>query len=287
MLPELFHIPAFGPLKEPLVLHTYGVLIAAGFVLVTQMLVREARREGEPDPDRYSDLAFYLLLVGLGGSRILFIIVNWNDYKRDPLEMLMFWRGGLVFYGGFLLALGYAVVWAKMHKESFFRIADIFIPMVAFNHAWGRLGCLSAGCCYGRPTKLPWGIQFPIDSAVQATQHAQGLIGLSDRPLPVHPTQVYEAFGEMALFLLLVWMRGKKRFHGELLLIWLVAYPIMRSIIEIFRGDSERGYVVPGILSTSQFVSIFVVLLALGLMVYLRRRPVPALTTQSLEQPQE
>src|SRR5580698_5873039 len=128
MLPELFRIPAIGPLKEPLVLHTYGVLIAAGFVLVTQMLIREARREGEPDPDKYSDLAFYLLLVGLAGARILFIIVNWSDYKRNPLEMLMFWRGGLVFYGGFLLALAYAVWWARVHKENFFRIADIFIP---------------------------------------------------------------------------------------------------------------------------------------------------------------
>lgn len=282
MLPELFRIPAFGPLKEPLALHTYGVLIAAGFVLVTQMLTREARRMGEPDPDRYADLAFYLLLVGLVGSRILFIIVNWADYKHNVAEIFMFWRGGLVFYGGFLLALAYAVWWAKRHHESFFKIADLYIPMVAFNHAWGRLGCLSAGCCYGRPTTSPLGIQFPVESAVQLTQHAQGLIGFADRPLPVHPTQIYEAAGEMCLFVFLVWFRNRKRFHGQLLLIWLAIYPVLRSTIEIFRGDTERGFVVKGLLSTSQFISIFVVLLALALMLArLKQRPQPSLLGES------
>jgi len=272
MLPELFRIPPFGPFSEPFVLHPYGLLIVLGFICVTLMIGRQAKRFGEADPEAFVDLAFYFLLMGLLGSRLLFIAVNWRDYAAHPIEIFYVWKGGLVFYGGFILAFFYGIYWAYRRQISFFKIADYMIPMVAFNHAWGRLGCLSAGCCHGKTTDSILGIVFPLESGVQALQQSQGLIGYSSMPLPVHATQIYEALGEVLLFLLLVLMRSKKRFHGQLVLIWLSLYPILRSVVEIYRGDTERGFVIPDVLSTSQFISIFVALTAVILLIYLRRQ---------------
>jgi phosphatidylglycerol:prolipoprotein diacylglycerol transferase len=252
--------------------HSYGVLIAVGFVLATQMIAREAKRLGEARPDHFTDLAFFLLMVGLVGSRVLFIIVNWREYAQHPIEVFYFWRGGLVFYGGFFAAVGYALWWCKRRGQPFFKIADIMIGMVAFNHVWGRLGCIAAGCCFGSITLSGVGIRYPVGSVVQQLQSAAGVIHASERAIPVHAVQLYEAAGELALFFVMLWMRGRKRYHGQLLLTWLALYPILRSVCEALRGDVERGFVVPGILSTSQFVSVLTALAAGWLFVYLRRQ---------------
>ena len=271
MFPYFFKLPAFGPFSEPQPIHSYGILIAIGFVLATQMIAREAKRLGEPRPDKLTDLAFYLLLVGLVGSRVLYIIVNIEEYAAHPYEILYFWRGGLVFYGGFFAAVGYAVWWCRRNGKPLFLIADILIPMVAFNHVWGRIGCVAAGCCFGAITHSPVGIEYPIQSVVQQMQHAQGFIRAFDRPLPVHAVQLYEAAGELALFMLLMWLRDRKRYHGQLLLVWLALYPILRSFCEALRGDKERGFVVPGLISTSLFVSVLTALAAIALFFYLKR----------------
>lgn len=269
MFPELIKIPAFGPFAETQSVHSYGVFIAAGFVMASMLIAREAKRMGEPRPHEFTDLAFYNLLVGLVGSRLLFIVVNWSHYAKNPLELLFVWKGGLVFYGGFLAALGYSVFWCRRHGHSFWKVADLLIPALAFNHAWGRLGCFAAGCCFGAPTRAPLGVTFPLSSPAQQTQHAQHLIGIADWPLPVHPTQLYEATGEVLLFMLLVWFRPRKRFEGQLLLLWLGLYPVLRSVVEALRGDIERGFLGP--LSVSQWVSIAVAGLAVTL--FFRIRP--------------
>lgn len=268
MFPYLFEISG-----NPV--HTYGVLIAVGFVLATQMIAREAKRLGEARPDHFTDLAFYLLMVGLVGSRVLFIIVNWREYAKHPIEILYFWRGGLVFYGGFFLAVVYALWWCRRHRQPFFKIADIMIGMVAFNHAWGRIGCVAAGCCFGSITLSGVGIRYPVGSVVQALQHGAGVVTTLEPALPVHAVQLYEAMGELALFFAMLWMRQRKRYHGQLLLFWLACYPILRSVCEALRGDVERGFVIEGVVSTSQFVSLLTALAAVGLFMYLRRREHP------------
>ncbi len=276
MFPYFFKLPAFGPFDAPQPVHAYGILIAIGFVLASQMISREAKRLGEARPDHFTDLAFYLLMVGLVGSRILFLVVNWRDYAAHPIEILYFWRGGLVFYGGFFAAMGYAVWWCRRHQQPFFKIADIMIGMVAFNHVWGRLGCIAAGCCFGSVTLSGVGITYPFDSVVQQTQHAQSLIGLYDHPLPVHAVQLYEGAGELVLFFVLLWQRQHKRYHGQLLLTWLALYPILRSVCEVLRGDVERGFLVPRVLSTSQFVSLLTAFGAASLFLYFRRQRIPS-----------
>lgn len=269
MHPVLFSTTFFGLFKEPWSLHVYGLLIAAGFLLAMQLAARQAGREGE-DPDRLIDLAFYLLLAGLIGSRIVFIFTKLDQYIANPLEIVMFWRGGLVFYGGFIGAALYLIYYARRYQLDYFKLVDIMIPYVAMAHAFGRLGCLAAGCCFGKTTEMPWGIVFPNGSMAQQQQQSQGLVQLGDTALAVHPTQLYEAGFELCLFWLLLSIRPFKRFHGQLFLVWLSIYPIGRSIIELFRGDKERG--IYGFMSTSQYISAAVVIAAISVYIYLRRQ---------------
>ncbi len=269
MYPVIFKTDLFGLLSEPWSLHTYGLLIATGFLFAMTLASRQARLEGE-DPDRIVDLAFYVLLWGLIGSRIVFIFTKWDDYMRNPVEILMFWRGGLVWYGGFIGAAIYEIYYCRRFRLNFLKMADLQIPYVALGHAFGRLGCVAAGCCFGKPTDMPWGIHFPVGSMAHSAQQQAGLINFGDAAHAVHPTQLYESGAELAMFALLVLFRPYKRFHGHLLLIWLGAYPVIRSIIEMFRGDKERG--IYFYLSTSQYISILIAGAAIALGYYLRRQ---------------
>ena len=278
MHPILFHTDLFGILSEPWSLHTYGLLIATGFLLAMVLAKRQAEREGE-DPERIVDLAFYLLLAGLVGARIVFILTKLDEYIHNPLEIVMFWRGGLVWYGGFIAAALYVWYYAKQNRLPYFKYVDIMIPYMALAHAFGRLGCLAAGCCFGKPTDLPWGIVFPNGSMAHQAQQSSGLVGIADHALAIHPTQLYEAGAEMSMFWLLLLVRRNKRFNGQLFLMWLAAYPILRSTIEMFRGDKERG--VYYIMSTSQYISIFVALAAVALSVYFRRARIQAAASAS------
>lgn len=274
MHPVIFQTDLFGLLSEPWSLHTYGLLIAAGFLLAMMLSKRQAEREGE-DPDRIVDLSFYVLLAGLIGSRIVFIFTKLDDYVKNPIEIVMFWRGGLVWYGGFIGAALFTLYYTRRYHVSFLKFTDIIIPYMALAHAFGRLGCVAAGCCFGEPaTELPWAVQFPVGSMAHHQQQADGLIGISDPSLPVHPTQLYEAGFEMAMFWLLLLLRPYKRVHGQLFLTWMALYPIGRSFIELYRGDKERG--VYGLLSTSQYISIGIAIAALGLYFYLRKRQASA-----------
>jgi phosphatidylglycerol---prolipoprotein diacylglyceryl transferase len=267
-------------------LHTYGLLIAAAFLVGMWLAQREARRRGQ-DPERIADLSFWILVAALVGSRVYFIFVNWDDYfgpgralvatpfGRIP-RLLAFWEGGLVFYGGFIGAAFTGFWYMRRHAMKFLPHADTLIPSVAFGHFLGRLGCFSAGCCWGDVAgrHLPWATRFPPDSlAFQtfATRPHPEFFLAPDRAttLPLHPVQLYEAFGELAIFLLLVLVvRPRKRFHGQVLAVWLALYAVLRTSVEFFRGDLERG-VVAG-LGVGQWTSIAI--FAAGAAVWARAR---------------
>jgi phosphatidylglycerol:prolipoprotein diacylglycerol transferase len=271
-------------------LHGYGLMIAAGFVAAIELARREARRRGQ-DAERISDLAFWVLVAALVGSRLYFVAVNWHDYMgvhawttlgrlRVP-RLLVLWEGGLVFYGGFIAAALTAFWYLRRHRLPFLAYADTLIPSVAMGHVFGRLGCFAAGCCWGRVSHaaLPWLVRFPPESlayqAFAARPNASELLSADGlATLPVHPTQLYEAFGELALFLALVlWVRPRKRFDGQVLASWLVVYAVLRTVVETFRGDVERG-VVAG-LGVGQWTSVLV--LAAGVLVWVvGRRRTPA-----------
>ena len=171
MLPVVVTTSLFGFLSRPWEIHSYGVLIAVGFLLAMVLAAREAKREGE-DPDRIIDLAFYVLLTGLAGARILYIVTKLPEYVENPIRVLKFWQGGLVWYGGFIAAALYVLWYCRKHRLPFLKLADIIVPYMAMAHAFGRLGCFAAGCCYGSPTHAPWGVVFPDESIVHQAQQS-------------------------------------------------------------------------------------------------------------------
>ncbi len=273
-----------GEIQVPL--HTYGLALAAGFVVAIALAQREARRVGQ-DPERIGDLAFWVLVAALVGSRVYFIAVNWRDYfgagtwlvatrfGRIP-RVVAFWEGGLVFYGGFIGAAATAFIYLRRHGMRFLPYADTAIPSVAIGHFFGRLGCFAAGCCWGEVSQahLPWLTRFPPGSLAYQSFAARPAVARFLEPnrlttLPLHPTQVYEAVGELAIFTLLVaLLRPRKRFEGQILATWLVLYAVLRTVVELFRGDVERG-VYAGV-GVGQWTSIFI--FALGVAVWIAGR---------------
>ena len=275
-----------APLTLPL--HTYGLAMAAAFVVAMWLAGRSAARAGL-DKERVMDLCFWILVSAMVGSRLLFIVVNWDQYARNPWAILAVWNGGLVFYGGFLAAVFCSAWYLRRHRMKFFPVADALIPSVAIGHAIGRLGCFAAGCCWGGTCDphLAWAARFPPESIVYQSQLASHLIASgAPHTLPIHPTQLYESLGELCIFAVLTLWRTRKRFQGELLALYLVLYAPLRAVVETLRGDEERGRVFSFVgpaarnawwnLSTSELISVGVFAAGVALLVVLSRRAPPA-----------
>jgi phosphatidylglycerol:prolipoprotein diacylglycerol transferase len=298
--PTLFHLCGIG-------IHSYGISIAVGFVFAILLGVRAARRQAF-SVERLLDLAFWILVSSLLGSRLLFVITDLGTYYRmcvgpapaprgvgqvlvDCTRALHLWEGGLVFYGGLLGAIGASLWYTRRHKLSFLRVADLTVPFIALGHFLGRLGCFCAGCCYGKVTTSALGLRFPPASmAFKEMLEAKALAAGATHTAPLHPTQLYESLAELCICLVLLLAGPRKRYHGQLLLLYLTLYPLARIVIELFRADPDRRYVValstpsvsrwlglgdtPVLLSTSQLVSLLVIAGAVVLLLALRRRRV-------------
>lgn len=231
-------------------IHTYGFMIALGFLAALGVIRALALRSGL-EVDRVLDLAFWCLLTGFVGARLLFVITQLDFFIAHPIEILKVWNGGLVFWGGPLTAVPAGIHYIRRNGMPLWKTMDCCLPGLTIAHMFGRFGCLSAGCCYGKPTTLPWGIRLNSE-----------LVDEKLRGIPLHPTQLYEAGSLFILFLGLLWVFRHRKFDGQVTLTYFMAYPIIRSLIEIYRGDLIRGFVIDGILSTSQFISILVFLAA-------------------------
>jgi phosphatidylglycerol:prolipoprotein diacylglycerol transferase len=237
----------------PFTLHWYGVLMALGFFAGLWTASRRAERAGI-SPETIMDISAPLLIGGILGARILYVVSYWNEsFAKAPWwEVLMIQHGGLVYYGGFIgAALAYFafVFWKGI---PVWKMADALAPSVPLGQAFGRFGCLMNGCCYGAPTDLPWAIHFPAD-------HATGGVG-------VHPTQIYEAVLCVGLYVFLAWLFRHKRFDGVVLAAYLVGYAILRSFVEMFRGDYParhlEGWVTPAHLVSAGILAAGLVLFA-------------------------
>lgn len=243
----------------PITIHTYGFLIAVGFLVALWLAAIQAKREGIP-AGKIMDLGFYILIAAIIGSRLFFVLVNAAHYIHHPLDIFKLWEGGLVFYGGILLAVPVTIWYVRKTGMDLWVTADIFAPSIAIGHAFGRLGCLAAGCCHGRPAEdLPWGIIFTDPEC------------LAPINVPLHPTQLYESAGELFIFFTLVIMRTRKAFQGQLFMMYLIFYAVLRFIVEVFRGDTGRGFILEG-LSVSQGISILIFLAGVAGFVFLKKR---------------
>jgi phosphatidylglycerol:prolipoprotein diacylglycerol transferase len=186
---------------------------------------------------------------------------------RDCLAIFKVWRGGLAYYGGFIFASVFGILYARKHRMGMWKVADLAAPWIAFGLAVTRLGCYLNGCCYGKVSHLPWAVHFPRSSSVWEAQHNAGMIPDGAATLPVHPTQIYLALLDLGMFFLLYFVvRRRKRLDGQVFAWLLIIKAVLRSFVEIFRDD-DRG-VFFGWLSTSQLLSL--PLLAAGLYLLLR-----------------
>ncbi|HKY63770.1 MAG TPA: prolipoprotein diacylglyceryl transferase [bacterium] len=253
--PLLFDI---GGLK----VHSYGLMVAVGFLAALGWVRYQAPKEGLPAAAMI-DLAFWLMLAAIVGSRLAFIAVEWEVYARNPAAIFKIWEGGLVFYGGLIACIFTAWFYLKRRAWSFWKVADVFMPGVALGHAFGRIGCFLAGCCYGRgcDPKAWYAAHYP--------GHAESL---APSGIPLYPVQLFEAGANLAIFAFLAYYSRKKAFDGQILLLYLITYALSRIVLELFRGDAERGYVIQGWLSTSQFLGAILLLAALAVLLLRRGR---------------
>ncbi len=255
MYPFLFQI---GPIPLP----SYGVFAALALIIAMLATRRFASIEGR-DPQATMDAVFWSIIVGLAGGRVLEAVINWERYFGTPggWRLLVFSTG--VFVGGLVAAVAFGAY--RFHRIGLpaLQALDILAPVAAIAEAVGRLGCFLSGCCWGTPTDLPWAVTFPE----VAQQIHRGLPGV-----PLHPTQLYSSLNGFVLLGIVIYVYAHKRFHGQVITVFVALYSVSRFVLEYFRGDAERGFVFGGLLSTSQLVTIGLFVAAVAGYVVLDRR---------------
>ncbi|MFQ5720787.1 MAG: prolipoprotein diacylglyceryl transferase [Acidobacteriota bacterium] len=256
MHPVLFHLPFVGwPVP------TYGVLLAIAFLVVLKVAGVFARRAGIDSKDMV-DVGFTVFLAGLVGAKLLLILLDLPTYLAHPASLIGTIRSAGVFYGG-LIAGVIAGIWiARRRGLPLWTVGDVSAICLPVGLAIGRLGCFAAGCCFGTPTDVAWAVTFTDPVANQNTG-----VPLYE---PRHPVEIYMALNALALTAILLWRFKHRRFDGQVFLWFVVLYGATRSFWELFRGDAVRGFLIPGVLSTSQSIGLASV--ALGLIILWWRR---------------
>lgn len=240
MHPICFHIAS-----RPV--YWYGVMMAAAFMAAIAHWAWLARRAGRPANYGY-DLAFWLMLSGIVGARINYILANLGDFRAAPWTIVRVDQGGLIYYGGFVGAALTAVIFARVRGERLWWLADFAITAIPLGHFFGRIGCFLNGCCYGAPGTAPW--CFPLDDTLR------------------HPVQLYEAGWNMAVYLLLTWMFLRRRTEGAVFALYLMLYPAGRFMLEFWRGDQRQ--MLCG-LTMAQWFSLALMAIGAGLWLLLTR----------------
>jgi len=262
MHPVLIHIGDFE-------LATYGFMAALSWFTCLVVLVIVGKRQGE-DPWFVFEVLIGTAMSGVIGARLMYVLQHIDRYADNPMRALNLNDGGLVFLPGFFSAVLFIYLWSRRGGRDGIAYLDMLAPAAALSMGVARWGCFGAGCCYGRVAEgLPWAVTFSSE--------------LSRAPLgiPLHPTQVYLAVGNLLLAAYLIWLVEHKKWRGQVIVHYLVIYALFRSVVEMFRGDSVRGYIVelnfwgdqtPEILSTSQGLSILMVVIAVVFVAYQRKK---------------
>ncbi|HXD74388.1 MAG TPA: prolipoprotein diacylglyceryl transferase [Vicinamibacterales bacterium] len=260
MYPKLLELPWTLPKIGTLTIYTYGVLLAAAYLLGLQFALVRARKRGL-DGNRVMDLGIYIIISALVGAKLLLLVTDFQTFKSNPAELFNLLREGGVFYGGLIVAVSVALLYIRKVGLPLWTTCDVFAPGIALGHVVGRFGCFFAGCCWGKPTNVPWAITF-------TSPFAAANVG-TPLNVPLHPTQLYEAGAEFLILLILLFSEKRgRRFAGRTFWLYMLLYAISRYFIEYYRDD-PRGSVGP--FSSSQFISLILAPLAIGMLVYLGR----------------
>jgi phosphatidylglycerol---prolipoprotein diacylglyceryl transferase len=253
--PVLFELGGFP-------IHGYGAMGALAFVVGAGIVLVRGTREGL-DRDRLADVIFWMAITSLLGARVVFLLQNPGSVT-SVADLFDLRGGGLVFYGSFVVGIPVGFALMRRYGLPAFAVWDLFGTAFPLAHAISRIGCFLAGCCYGLPTAAPWAVTFP--------EHQP----LAPAGVPLHPTQLYEAAALVGIGAVTNWFHGRRRFDGQVFLLYLVLYAAARAALEAFRGDLDRGFFLPEVLgetvSFSQGMSAVVVAVALVVFFWGARR---------------
>ncbi|MBN1622199.1 MAG: prolipoprotein diacylglyceryl transferase [Endomicrobiales bacterium] len=242
----------------PLTIRTYGFMVAIGFFVALQYVLHYSKKINIVEQE-VLDIVLYTIVAGLVGGRLMYVALNWSFYSRNLLQIFQIWEGGLVFYGGFIAGALVIIFYYYRHPEfKIWAFADILAPAIALGHFFGRIGCLFAGCCYGLPTTLPWAIKF---------SNSQALAPLN---VLLHPTQIYEAFGNLLVFFGLHWFNRYEHMQGQAFGTYLFLYGLLRFHVEILRGDDRGGYLLG--LSPSQIFAIISIIASVTILFLINKK---------------
>lgn len=251
MYPKLisFETPDFlkGILPDHITIFSYGVMIALG-ILAAFYIVKYKTRYIPLSTDKISSLLIWVILAAFVGGKLFFFLEDPSKYLADPSEMLNAAGGGFVFYGSLIFAIPTIMWWLKKEKiamRPFFDVLAFAGPVV---HSFGRVGCFLAGCCHGRACDAAYGVVFSHPDTMADPMNT-----------PLYPTQLYDIAVNLTILGVVIWLEKRKKFDGQLFLVYLMMYGVGRSIVEMFRGDEARGYIIDGILTHSQFIAILII----------------------------
>lgn len=242
-------------------IHWYGVMVALGFLAGLWTASRRALRAGIA-AEKILDLGPWLIIGTIVGARTLYVVSYWREsFAGQPVgEIFAVWHGGLVYYGGLIGASLACILYTRLKKLPLWQVADILAPSVALGYVFGRIGCLLNGCCYGRACDLPWAIQFPAGNPLNPPTY------------PVHPTEIYDSLLNLGLYVALACLFRRKRFNGQVFGVYLVSYAVLRSLVELFRGDyPQHQHYFGGWATPAHLVSILILAAGLGLLWVQRR----------------
>lgn len=244
MHPEL--VTVFG---RPI--YWYGVLTALGFLAAVANWSWLGAREGR-EKGLGSELGIWVMVGGILGARVAYILSNWPEYAAAPMEMLRIDKGGLIYYGGFIGGALAIILMSRLRKERLWSFADFVVTSVPLGHALGRIGCFLNGCCYGKSCDLPWAI--PLQDVSR------------------HPTPLYEAAFNLAVYALLLWLYPRRRRDGGVFIAYLLIYPVGRFLLEFTRGDPRMTWMG---LTVAQEISMALFVTGCVLCLLLPRRRTP------------
>jgi phosphatidylglycerol:prolipoprotein diacylglycerol transferase len=251
MHPILFKIGSFT-------IYTYGFCIAVGALLGFAFMYWQGKKQYGITFDQSNNLFILLVIAGVVGGKLFMIFEDPSLYFSQPKKL--FSGSGFVFYGSLLTAIPVMLWYFRKIKVSVLGMLDVMAAVTCIVHGFGRVGCFMAGCCYGLPTDGFLSVVFSNPACQAEPLHT-----------PLYPTQLFEATFIFSILIALLILKKKKQFDGQLFLIYLMVYAVGRAVLEIFRGDIERGFLIENILSNSQFISILVVSVALYFYIRLNR----------------
>ncbi|MDR2351379.1 MAG: prolipoprotein diacylglyceryl transferase [Endomicrobium sp.] len=247
MHPIIFNIGEFT-------IFSYGLFVALAFFTAIIYLSSQIKKPKEKilSQDELYSLFIYIIVSGIIGARLLFVLLNPQDFVLYPISVFKLWEGGLTYYGGFISAAIFVLAYVRIKKISILKLGDFFAPALALGHAIGRIGCFFAGCCYGKETNLAWSVVF-------RDKNSLAVVGVH-----LHPTQLYESFGNFLIFFILYFYSKKEHKSGFLVSLYFISYAVLRFVVEFFRGDPGRGGQYFG-LSVSQILSLILFIIGVSI----------------------